>query len=358
MAPQLLPSPTMLRRQFPGYNDTQANLGIIMQETTTAADASGADSREDWLAALDRIGEDAGYFEPLGRKHWAFFVDAGPQLLVTFETLDEIRARAPGQMPLGHDIAATHGWSHLCLIADGPTWYRDRAVWGYFDRLVDDAFFEDFDRVVFFGEGQGGYAACAYSVAAPGATVLALQPCATLSPAVAGWDGRDRAARRLDWTSRYGYAPDMVDGATRVWLVFDPLDPPAAIHAALFRKPHVTRLEARHAGARLGQVLDQIGALRPLIDTAVAGVMSPQLFYRLWRARRNSGLWLRNVQSSLSASGRQMREAVFVRAVTRRINAPRFRRRLKDLVAALELVGRTMPPERPLNDLPPADPSD
>ena len=188
-------------------------------DTLPATDAP-TDADADWLAQLDAIGDEKGYFQTVGPHHWALFVDEAPTLLVSFETKDNLRAR-PGQLPVAHAIAAKHGWSHLCLIADGPTWYRDPAVYGYFDRLVDDAFFEDFDRVLFFGAGQGGYAAAAFSVTAPGASVLLMNPRATLNPTIARWDNRDRAARRLDFTSRYGYAPDMIEGAGKVFVLHE-----------------------------------------------------------------------------------------------------------------------------------------
>ena len=50
----------------------------------------------------------------------------------------------------------------------GDTWFRDNRVYGYFDRLIADGFFEDFDTVIFYGAGSCGYAAAAFSVAAPG----------------------------------------------------------------------------------------------------------------------------------------------------------------------------------------------
>jgi len=187
-----------------------------MSDQTSASNP--ADTRESWLAKMDRIGEDAGHFQTLGARHWAFFVDESPTLVVTFETVEDIRAR-PGQMPLGYDIAAAKGWSHLCLIAGGETFYRDARVYGYFDRLIDDAFFEDFDRVVFMGAGAQGYAAAAFSVAAPGCGVVAISPRATILPGIARWDTRSIGARRLDFTSRYGYAPDMIEGAARVWVL-------------------------------------------------------------------------------------------------------------------------------------------
>ena len=184
-------------------------------QDTPHMDAADTKSRAEWEDRIDAIGEELGYFEPLGPNHSAFFVDEGPTMLVTFESAETIRQSGEGKMPLGYTVARQFGWSHLCIIAEGGTWYRDRAVYGYFDRLTDDAFFEDFDRVVFYGAGMGAYAATAFSVTAPGATVLAVQPVATLDPRVTEWDPRFRAERRLNFTDRYGYAPDMIEARAR-----------------------------------------------------------------------------------------------------------------------------------------------
>jgi hypothetical protein len=317
-----------------------------MTATAAPADAATATDRESWLACLEAIAEDSGYLEPLGDRHWAFFHDDGPVLFVTFETMEAIRTRAPSQMPLGWEVAKAHGWSHLCLIADGPTWWRDRRVWGYFDRLVDDAFFEDFDRVCLFGAGPGGYAAAAYSVAAPGSTVLLVRPRATLDPAIAGWDNRDRAARRFDFTSRYGFAPDMTEGAGCVFVLFDPREPIDAMHAALFRRPWMTRLAAPHLGAAPEAALAQMGLLVPLIEAATEGRLDAALWSRLWRARRDFGPWLRAMGAALAQGRSRLREAVFCRAVATRMNAPRFRRRFEELSAALAAKGVELPPPR------------
>ena len=74
-------------------------------------------------------------------------------------------------------------------------------------------FFDDFDHVVFYGAGPCKYAAAAFSVAAPAATVDAIQPQTTLDPRITDWDDRYMKMRRTDFTSRYGYAPDMLDAA-------------------------------------------------------------------------------------------------------------------------------------------------
>ena len=122
-----------------------------MIDNATTPDAGAAKTRDEWFAAIEEIGEDLGYFEPLGRDHSAVFHDDGPVLLVSFETVAQVRGAREGQMPWGVTLARNFGWSALTILAEGDTWYRDPAVYGYFDRLVDDAFFEDFDRVVFYG---------------------------------------------------------------------------------------------------------------------------------------------------------------------------------------------------------------
>lgn len=297
---------------------------------TVPAPPAEAPKLADWLVPMDRIAEDDGYLERLGDRHWAFFAEDSPTLLVTFESAAHLRDRKDN-LPEGLALAKARGWSHLCLIAEGPTWYRDRAVYGYFDRLVDDAFFEDFDRVIFLGAGMGGYAAAAYSVTAPGAQVVAISPRATLDPALAGWDDRDRKARRLNFSDRYGFAPAMVDGAEHVWLIHDPVHAPDAMHAALFHRPHVTPLPARHTGERLAAMLDAAGVIGPVLDAVSVGAMTPGVFAKVWRARRDHGGYLRNLVQVLQDSGRTGLEIRALRSITRRMNAPRLARRLAAL---------------------------
>ena len=107
---------------------------------------------------------------------------------------------------------------------------------------------------------QASHAACAYSVAAPGAAVLAVQPRATLDPRRAGWDLRHTGVRRSDFTSRYGYAPDMVEAARAVWLMLDPFEPLDAMHGALFHGPNIHILRTPWLGGQIAAVLDHIRA--------------------------------------------------------------------------------------------------
>lgn len=301
---------------------------------TAPADAQATQKalREALFARLDELTADEGHFEPLGTRHWALFEDHGTTLLVSFEQLDAILARENG-MPWGHAIAVERGWSHLCLIADGETHFRDTAIYRHFDRLVDDAFFEDFDQVLFYGHGIGGHAACAFAVAAPGAHVLALNPVATLTGAEAGWDQRRRAARRLDFTTRYGYAPDMLDGAGKVVVVHDLTMREEAMHSALFRAPWVTRLSAPLMGERIEWAMRQMGVLTEMVDLAMAGKLNATAFAKLWRKRRAFSPYLRALLEKNEAAQKKSRCIAICQSVTRRVKSPFFNKKLAKLTA-------------------------
>ncbi|NPD15265.1 hypothetical protein HOY34_08640 [Xinfangfangia sp. D13-10-4-6] len=296
------------------------------------SDALASRPGAEWLAAMEGIAEDDGYLDPLGDKHWAFFAETGSTLLVTFEQAEQIRAR-PDTLPEGMEIARKNGWSLLCLIAEGETFWRAPEVWGYFDRLVDDAFFDDFDQVLFYGTGPSGYAAGCYVVTAPGARALLLSPRATMDPSLTGWDHRNPATRRLDFTSRYGYAPDMTEGASQVWLIHDPTVAADNAHAALFRRPWVSIFATRFAGEHPERILGSAGILEKVIGHAMAGTLTSQVFADLWRARRGSAAYLKRLMATAVANGRSRFEEVICRAGATRLSARRFVRRLAEIEA-------------------------
>jgi hypothetical protein len=295
----------------------------VDDETDTLASKGATEASDGWLQAMETSSEEEGYLEPLGNRHWAFFLDDSTTLLVTFETAADIRAR-PGNMPRGYHIALARRWSHLCIIAEGQTWYRDKRVYGYFDRLVDDAFLEDFDKVVFYGAGgMSGYAAAAFSVTAPGASVLLVAPRATMDADIASWDDRDPETRRMSFTDRYGFAPDMTEGAGQVFVICDPHHAPDAMQATLFARPHVTRLSMRQTGAATAQIVEATGMSEALIDAAMAAKLDRAAFDLIWRAaRRGHAPYLQALRDDNAAQGRAVRAACLDRyGVLRRKSA-------------------------------------
>jgi hypothetical protein len=301
-----------------------------IDETEPQTTAATLD-RDGWLSLLRNMGEGSGAFEALGDHHWAVLNEDGTTLVISFDRLEDIQALEPGHMPHVFGQATQNGWSHLSLISEGETWYRDPAVFAYLDKLVDAAFFDDFERIVFYGAGMGAYAAAAFSVTAPGCTVLAVQPRATLAPEIAGWDTRYTQARRLDFTSRYGYAPDMVEGAEKMFVVYDPYCRLDAMHVALFHKSFVTKLKSRFLGENTAVSLAELGILPKMVKEACDGKLTAKSYSKLWRERRNFGAYLRLILRACTEAGHARREAMICRSVTSRLRAPGFRKHLDKL---------------------------
>lgn len=298
-----------------------------------------------WKAGLTAIAEECGMFQPLGPRHFATFVDEGDTLLVSFETVGGIRSLSEDALPLGFELVRRKGWSHLCIISDGDTWFRDPLLYGFFDRLIDDGFFEDFDRIVFYGAGPCAYAAAAFSVAAPGATVLAIQPQATLDPRMTEWDDRFADMRRVSFTDRYGYAPDMLDAASQAFVLYDPRVQLDAMHATLFQRRNVTRLRLWHMGEALQTGLIEMKLLIPMIAAAGAGKLTEAGFHRVWRKRRDYRPYLQNLLQHLARTDRVYLQALLCRNVTARMNAPKFQRILDRLGKRAGNGDIDLPPE-------------
>ena len=299
------------------------------------SDLSGLDKPE-WTKRVMQRAEAEGAADKLGRSHFAAFVKAGPTLLVTFETVQGMRGLTESAEPLGWQLSQRLGWSHLLMASDGDTWFRAPEVFAYVDQLIDDGFFDEFEKVVFYGAGPCGYAAAAFSVAAPGSTVLAIQPQATLDPRVTEWDDRFTEMRRTDFTDRFGFAPDMIDGAGKAYVVYDPAEPLDAMHAALFTKPNVTKFRMRYMGEALQSHLLFMKRLFPLIQAAAEDRLDEVYFAGLFRSRRNHLPYLRRLLTKLEASDRPGLTTMLCRHVTARYQAPRFARRLKSLESASE----------------------
>lgn len=280
--------------------------------------------RREWLRLVEEIVDEDGYLESLGRRHHAIFVEKGNTLLVTFETLQGMHALSDMGQPLGWEMLRDHGWSHLCLASNGDTWFRDKAVYGYFDRLIDDGFFDEFDNVVFYGAGPCAYAAAAFSVSAPGARVLAIQPQATLDPRLTEWDDRFTDMRIQDFTTRYGYAPEMLDAAEKGYVIYDPREKLDAMHAALFTRPNVDKYRMRFMGDALQTDLLEMGTWAPLLQAVATDQLTPRFFAELYRARRDYRPYLRNLLDSFEVEGRTGLAEALCSNVASRMRAPRF----------------------------------
>lgn len=289
--------------------------------------------RSAWMEKVEEIAEEFGHAEPIGPHHTALLIDAGRTLFVSFESIASVRKFNDETAPIGWGFVQSHGWSSLTLLAEQDAdWFRNPAIFGYFDRLIDDGFFDDFDQVLFYGAGTAGYAAAAYSVAAPDCRVLAIQPQATLDPALARWDHRYPEARRLDFTSRFGYAPMMVETAQAVFIVHDPSVSEDAMHASLFKGDNTHQFNCTYLGPDAQRGLLAMDILPELIERAMDGNLDGPSFAALWRARRSHIPYLRTLMHRIEASEDHDRLlARFCRQIADRGNRPLFAKKLAEL---------------------------
>lgn len=292
-------------------------------------DAETTHTKSDWRQSLRVIGDARGFYEELGPKHTALYVENGDTLIVTFENLDHVFENGDEKMPWGFDFVEKRGWSMLGMMAHDWTWYRDNAVYEFFDRLRDEGFFDGFKRVVFYGASMGGYAAAAFSAACPGATVVVISPQATLSRDDASWETRYRKAWKRDFSTRYGFAPAMTETAEKVFLFYDPLSPLDAMHAALFRGENVVKFKCRYFGHRIASMWTRIGVLKPIVEQSIAGTLTEPDFYKMLRGRRENVRFQREMLERLEKRGRPWLIATYCEAVLARRGGPKFRKAMR-----------------------------
>jgi len=308
-----------------------------------------------WCDSIRAVCDQLGEMEQIGKSHTAAYLEVGDTLLVGFDSYEGALDRSPTGYPMSMVIAAQNGWSSLSLIAtdrkgDAP-WFRGKAVYEYFDQLVEEAFFDGFDRVVFYGAGAAGHAAAAYSVTAPGATVVLVSPQATLNGRLSEWDGRHRDMRRADFTTRYGFAPYLIDGCETAAIIYDPLIKEDAMHAAMFTREHVLQIPFRHSGDDPELELIEMGGLEPLLRGAMAGDLSTSTVASALRARRTHMGYLRGLYRKLAPESTLMRNLICRHILRQHPNAPNFRETYRQTLQVLLA-------ERQLDGIKPFGPKD
>ncbi|MCL3881578.1 hypothetical protein [Marivita sp. GX14005] len=247
-----------------------------------------ADGDENWDEIAAKLAGSDGWYRPGTNGHSFLFVPRDPDtLVVTFDNLDIAMTKREDRRPWGYNFIEAQGWSMLGVLAGGWTWYREPWVYEQFDDLKASGFFGRFKRVVFYGASMGGYAACAFSPAAPGCDVVAISPQSTVDKSVVPWETRYKVVWDRDFTGRYGDAAEVSRAANRVSILFDPYEPLDAKHAARFTGDNVDHLRAPLLGHRLGSSLNQMGILSPIILGALDGTLTREAYYRMLRTRRS-----------------------------------------------------------------------
>ena len=298
--------------------------------------------REAWHDTLAELGDERGFYRPLGPMHKALYLKGDSTLVVSFDNLDDARQDVGDRMPWGSQFISSRGWSSLGIGAHGWTWYRDDAVLDFFDELREAKFFDQFDNVVFYGTSMAGYAATVFSAAAPGAKVLAMNPQATLERRITkGWETRYHKSWSQDFSGRYSYGPEQSKAAEVVYLFYDPYVAEDAMHAALYQGDNVIKIKCRHFGHGLTSAFNQMGILKDTVKACVDDTPTAREIYALMRARKDTPRYQKAVLNKLVAEKRHRATYLLCRQVLAMSDGkprPHFKR-------AMAHASKFIPPE-------------
>jgi len=284
----------------------------ITRVSVTPKPPAAEDNAADWGQIATSLAGAEGWYREGTNGHSLLFTPRSREtLVVTFDNLDITMTKRTDRRPWGYSFIKDQGWSMLGVLAGGWTWYREPWIYDQFDELKESGFFKRFQRVVFYGASMGGYAACAFSPAAPGCDVLAISPQSTVDKSVVPWETRYKTVWDRDFTGPYGDAADVSRAARKVSILYDPYEPLDAQHAARFAHPNVMHLRAPLLGHRLGSSLNQMGILAPIILGALDGTLTEQDYYRLLRARRDFPRYQRELfQRTLTRGHRRLAKSL------------------------------------------------
>lgn len=230
-----------------------------------------------------------GFAHPL-RRHVALYYERGSTLVVSF---DNMKSRdALGQVyPWAYKFVAGLGHSHLGIIMQRRCdWFRQPDLEAYFDRLRDEGFFDQFERVIFYGASMGGYGALSYSAAVPGSDVVVFSPQSSLDQKVVPFETRYRDGfQRGRWKrTRYKDAVDGAKAARRVTVFADPFHTLDAAHAARLVSDNVIWAKCPSSGHNPARLMKFMGCLNEAVTKAFDGTLTEIEFRQIWRAHRDT----------------------------------------------------------------------
>jgi hypothetical protein len=275
----------------------------LFQVAKPAAQGDTPEGSPEWREIAEKLAGDTGFYRA-SADHSFLFIQRSDTLVVTFDNLDIAMEKREDRRPWGFAFIEKQGWSMLGVMAHGWTWYRDAWVYQQFDDLRDSGFFKQFKRVVFYGASMGGYAACAFVAACPGADVVAISPQSTLDKQLVPWETRYSTAWGRDFSGPYGDAAQVSAAAGRVTLLYDPYEPLDRGHVARFTGANVMKLRTPLLGHRLGSSLHQMGVLSQITLGALNGTLTELEFYQTLRARKTFQRYQRELFKRALARGR------------------------------------------------------
>jgi len=222
-----------------------------------------------------------------GDENALMFAPRSKRLVVSFDNISI--AREEGQRwPWGFKVLwQDMGCSVLGVMGVQRNWFRQEFVHDSFEALRDQGFFDQFDEILFYGASMGGFAALVYQQCAPGSNVLAIAPQSTLNRNVLPNEDRWGWTKKLDWEGRFNDAAGTLDTAGEVFILADPYYKPDYDQVSRLTGDNVTWLHTPFMGHQLPNAFVVMNIMKDLLYSAAGGTLTPQLFYKLFRARND-----------------------------------------------------------------------
>lgn len=257
-----------------------------------------------WFEELRPGGQGEGFLQR-GLRHSLLFVRRPvKRLLVTFDNLSNVGDTSPEREPWAFKFAQDRSISHLGVLAHGASWFRDPDLIAQFEKLKNEGFFDDYERVIFAGVSMGGFASIAFGSLVPGAHVVSINPQSTLDEGLVPWETRYEGGRRQDWTLPLSDAAELTGNLGKVQIFYDPYHELDRKHVARFSGDNIHVFHCRYSNHKTAVFMRKIGILKPVMEKAVFEDLNALEFYRLYRARRELRWWKNAIAGYFTERGR------------------------------------------------------
>ena len=243
-------------------------------------------------------------------------------LVVCFDNLSNVNDLSFKREPWAYSFIKEFGYSQLGVIARRKDWYRDPQLIAELEKLASDGYFDQFGRVIMTGTSMGGFGALAFSSLSPGCTVVSYSPQTTLDKELVPWEKRFQMGANRNWSLPYSDCAFEIEEAKRVHVFYDPYFEPDRAHVERLDGSNVNRYKTWYSNHFSPVFLRRAKLLKPIMEHALRDTLTPELFYQLYRDRKNLQWYRGGLERHANSLGHD--------TLAKRI-APAFRRRKRQL---------------------------
>src|SRR6056297_1669911 len=256
-----------------------------------------------WFAEIHTGGDTEGFYTRLKNHAVVGILRDQARLVITFDNLSNVNDLSPEREPWAYKFLRSNDCSHLSIMARRKDWYRDPQLIDYLEKLSADGFFRQFGKVFMTGTSMGGFAALAFASLAPGATIISFSPQTTLDENLVPWEERFLIGRRRDWSLPHSDCAFEIDDIEKAFVFYDPFFEPDRRHVERLEGDKVILLKTWFAGHFSPVFLRRANLLKPVMQHALDGTLTPAVFYTLFRERRLLPWYRKSLETNLAERG-------------------------------------------------------